>query len=64
VPLVAAAIDDNVEVERLDAGANPYLLVGAVLAVGPAGIDRWLGLSPELTVSEGDFGKDAVCPVW
>ena len=38
------------EVKSLDASANPYLLVGAVLALGLAGIERGLSLPPEVTV--------------
>ena len=40
----------NAEVKCLDAAANPYLLVGAVLALGLSGIDRGLELPPEVTV--------------
>jgi glutamine synthetase len=39
----------NVEVKCFDASANPYLVVGAVLAVGLAALDRGLTLPPEVT---------------
>jgi glutamine synthetase len=44
---VGAATDANVEVKCLVAGVNPYLLVGAVVALGLAGIERRLCMSPE-----------------
>jgi glutamine synthetase len=40
----------NAEVKCLDAAANPYLLVGALIALGLDGIDRGLRLPPEVTV--------------
>jgi glutamine synthetase len=39
----------NVEVKCFDGSANPYLLVGAVLAVGLASLDKGLGLPQEVT---------------
>ena len=39
----------NVEVKCFDATANPYLVVGAVIAAGLAGIDEELTLPPEIT---------------
>jgi glutamine synthetase len=39
----------NVEVKCFDGSANPYLVVGAVLAVGLAALDRGLTLPPEVT---------------
>ena len=39
----------NVEVKCVDASANPYLVVGAVLAVGLASLDKGLTLPPEVT---------------
>jgi glutamine synthetase len=50
VRLVAGSDDANVEVKCLDASANPYLLVGAVLVLGLSGIERELHLPPEVTV--------------
>ena len=58
VRLVAAPTDANVEVKCLDASANPYLLVGAVLALGLAGIERGLGLPPEVTVDPATLSED------
>jgi glutamine synthetase len=48
--LAASGDQANVEVKCLDAAANPYLLVGAVLALGLDGIERGLKLPPEVTV--------------
>ena len=39
----------NVEVKCFDGSANPYLVVGAVLAAGLATVDRGLTLPPEVT---------------
>jgi glutamine synthetase len=39
----------NVELKCCDGSANPYLLVGAVLAVGLASLDKGLTLPPEVT---------------
>jgi len=39
----------NIELKCVDASANPYLLVGAVLAVGLASLNRGLSLPPEVT---------------
>jgi glutamine synthetase len=50
VRLAASGEHANAEVKCLDAAANPYLLVGAVLALGLDGIDRGLELPPEVTV--------------
>ncbi len=38
----------NVEIKCFDASANPYLVVGAVIAVGLAGLDADLRLPPEM----------------
>jgi glutamine synthetase len=56
VRLAAASSDANVEVKCIDASANPYLLVGAVLALGLAGIERGLRLPPEVTVDPATLG--------
>ncbi|HVA22068.1 MAG TPA: glutamine synthetase family protein [Candidatus Micrarchaeia archaeon] len=40
----------NAEVKCFDATANPYLVVGAVVAAGLDGIERGLSLPPEVTV--------------
>jgi len=50
VRLAASGEHANAEVKCLDAAANPYLLVGAVLALGLDGIDRGLELPPEVMV--------------
>ena len=50
----------NAEVKCLDASANPYLLVGAVLALGVAGIERGLRLPPEVTVDPATLSDDAL----
>ena len=50
VRLAASGEQANAEVKCLDGAANPYLLVGAVLALGLDGIERGLELPPEVTV--------------
>jgi glutamine synthetase len=50
VRLAASAHDTNVEIKCIDACANPYLLVGTVIALGLAGIERGLRLPEEITV--------------
>ncbi|MGH9076199.1 MAG: glutamine synthetase [Acidimicrobiales bacterium] len=40
----------NAEVKCLDSSASPYLVVGAVLALGLAGLSGGKGLPPEVTV--------------
>jgi glutamine synthetase len=55
VRLVAGS---NVEVKCLDASANPYLLVGAVLALGLAGVERGLRLPPEVAVDPATLSED------
>jgi len=50
VRLAASGDGANAEVKCVDAAANPYLLVGAVLALGLDGIERGLELPPEVTV--------------
>jgi len=47
VRLAAASTDASIEVRCLDPSANRYLLDGAVLALGLAGIERRLRPSPE-----------------
>ena len=68
VRLVATSAEANVEVKCLDASANPYLLVGAVLALGLAGIERELRLPAEVsvdpaTLSEDDLAASGVAPL-
>lgn len=50
VRLAGSSADANVEVKCIDAIANPYLLVGSVLALGLSGIERGLRLPPEVTL--------------
>ena len=49
VRLAASGPDGNLEVKCIDGCANPYLLVGAVIALGLDGIERGLRLPPEVT---------------
>jgi glutamine synthetase len=60
VRLVAGSDDANVEVKCVDASANPYLLVGAELALGLSGIERGLRLPPEVTVDPATLDDDAL----
>jgi glutamine synthetase len=60
VRLVAGAGDGNFEVKCLDGSANPYLLVGAVLALGLSGIERGLRLPPEVTVDPATLDEAAL----
>lgn len=46
------------EVKCLDASANPYLLVGSVLALGLDGIERGLRLPPEVTVDPATLSDE------
>ncbi len=57
IRLAAAAEAANFEVKCLDASSNPYLLVGAVLALGLAGIERGLRLPPEVTVDPATLSE-------
>jgi glutamine synthetase len=68
IRLVAGTRDANMEVKCLDASANPYVVVGAVLALGLAGIERGLRLPPEVTVdpstlSDEESAAAAVAPL-
>jgi glutamine synthetase len=58
VRLAASGQDANVEIKCIDACANPYLVVGAVLALGLAGIDRGLRLPEEITVDPASLAED------
>jgi glutamine synthetase len=60
VRLVSGSAAANAEVKCLDASANPYLLVGAVLALGLAGIERGLRLAPEVTVDPATLSEEAL----
>ncbi len=46
----------NAELKSFDLSANPYLVVGAVIAVGLAGVDARRQLPPEVT---GDPAQQA-----
>ena len=48
----------NAEVKCFDATASPYLVVGAVLAVGLAGIAAGLRLGPEITVDPASLDDE------
>ncbi|MFL5798352.1 MAG: glutamine synthetase family protein [Actinomycetota bacterium] len=48
----------NTEVKCFDSSANPYLLAGAVLAAGMAGLERNLRLPEEVTVDPGGMTDD------
>jgi glutamine synthetase len=58
VRLVAGSRAANFEVKCIDASANPYLLVGSVLALGLAGVERGLKLPPEVTVDPASLPED------
>jgi glutamine synthetase len=60
VRLAACGTHANVEVKCIDAAANPYLLVGAVMALGLDGIERALRLPPEVTVDPASLGEGEV----
>ena len=48
----------NAEVKCLDASANPYLVVGAALALGLAGVERGAKLPPEVTVDPATLSEE------
>jgi glutamine synthetase len=48
----------NTEVKCFDLSANPYLLSGAVLAAGMAGVERNLRLPEEVTVDPGGLSEE------
>ena len=48
----------NTEVKCFDSSANPYLLAGALIAAGMAGIERKLELPEEVTVDPGGLSED------
>jgi glutamine synthetase len=60
VRLAAFGQDANFEIKCIDASANPYLLVGAALALGLAGIDRGLRLPEEITVDPASLSEDSL----
>jgi glutamine synthetase len=48
----------NTEVKCFDQSANPYLVVGALIAAGLAGVERGLRLPDEVTVDPGGLTDD------
>jgi glutamine synthetase len=48
----------NTEVKCFDSSANPYLVVGALIAAGLAGIERDLRLPPEVTEDPGGYSQE------
>jgi glutamine synthetase len=58
VRLAASGQEANLEVKCIDASANPYLLVGTVIALGLAGIDSGLRLPGEITVDPATLSAD------
>ncbi len=58
VRLIAGSSGANAEVKCLDGCANPYLLVGAVLALGLDGVRRGLRLPREMTVDPASLSDD------
>ncbi len=48
----------NTEVKCFDPSANPYLVAGALVAAGMAGIERGLTLPDEVTVDPGGLSED------
>ena len=48
----------NTEIKCFDSSANPYLLAGAVIAAGLAGVERNLRLPEEVTVDPGGLSDD------
>lgn len=55
----AAGAAANAEVKVFDASANPYLVVGALIAAGLDGIERGLQLPPEATVDPASMDEAA-----
>jgi glutamine synthetase len=58
IRLAASGEQANAEIKPLDGAANPYLLVGAVLALGLDGIERGLRLPPEITVDPAIMSEE------
>jgi glutamine synthetase len=50
----------NLEVKCFDLSANPYLLVGAVLAAGLAGVREGLSLPPEVRADPASLSRTAL----
>jgi glutamine synthetase len=58
IRLVSGSGGANAEVKCIDGCSNPYLLVGAVLALGLDGVTRALRLPPEVTVDPATLTDD------
>jgi glutamine synthetase len=54
----ARATAANTEVKCFDQSANPYLVVGAVIAAGLAGVERNLKLPAEVTVDPASLPEE------
>jgi glutamine synthetase len=52
------AVQANLEVKCFDLSANPYLLVGTVLAAGLAGVREHLRLPPEVVGDPAGLSSD------
>jgi glutamine synthetase len=63
VRLVAGSEAANFEVKCVDGAANPYLLVGTVLALGLDGVERELRLPPEATVDPATLTDDELAAI-
>jgi glutamine synthetase len=48
----------NTEVKCFDQSANPYLVAGAVIAAGLAGVERGLRLPEEVSIDPGGLSED------
>jgi glutamine synthetase len=49
----------NVELKTVDASGNPYLVAGALLAAGLAGLEQGLALPPECAIDPATLSDDA-----
>ena len=63
VRLITGSSGANAEVKCVDGSANPYLLVGAVLALGLDGLARGLRLPPETTVDPATLSDDELAAI-
>jgi glutamine synthetase len=52
-----AAVTANVEWKSVDGAANPYLVVGGILACGLDGLERRLELSPSVTFDPAELSE-------
>jgi glutamine synthetase len=63
VRLITGSTGANAEVKCVDGSANPYLLVGAVLALGLDGVARGLRLPPETTVDPATLSDEELAAI-